>query len=215
MQNFIATLTATLLVWASAHMAVAAENHDEPEKLPIVLTLFLHDELTDQALKALNNEYLDWFTDDLEYITGRKVDIVTVARKPGYTDFDYRLGDADKSIQEWDQRVIDYVVSEQKPRDKRHKYLLITRDKLTLFTQGIARFGGRSAIASMTAYRTIAHEVGHTLGASHSDGEFLATAAPAPCITNMFIEDVFFLKNCYRYGDRSAQAIRNYLRETP
>ncbi|WP_341960942.1 hypothetical protein [Pseudomonas sp. RC10] len=215
MNVFIAALAIAFLGGAITTSTLAAGNDATEAKMPIVLTLFLHDELNDEDIRNLDAKYLRWFTEDLGAMTERNVQIVPILRKPGYTDFDYRLGDADKALYEWDQRVIDYVIDENKPRDKRHKYLLITKDNLTLFVQGVAGLGKRSAIASMTAYRTLAHEVGHTLGATHSDGEFHATAAPAPCITNMFVEDVFFLKNCYRYSEKSAQAIRNYLQDIP
>lgn len=213
--NLVTTALTIAFLGAITTSTLAADRDASETKQPIVLTLFLHDELNDQDIRQLDAKYLGWFTEDLSAITERDVQIVPILRKPGYTDFDYRLGDADKALYEWDQRVIDYVIGEQKPRDKRHKYLLITKDNLTFFVQGIAALGKRSAIASMTAYRTIAHEVGHTLGATHGDGEFHATAAPAPCITNMFVEDVFFLKNCYRYSEKSAQAIRDYLNDTP
>ena len=213
MNRLIAALCIALLTSFQSAAIFAAGSGEA--KLPIVLTLFLHDELDSQDIKNLDAGYITWFTDDLEYITGRTVEVIQVRQKPGFTDFDYRLGDADKALNAWDQRVIDYVIHESKPRDKRHKYLLVTRDNLTFFVQGISNFGKRSAIASMTAYRTIAHEVGHTLGATHTDGQFRATAAPAPCITNMFIEDFFFVKNCYLYSDQSARAIRKYLQGTP
>lgn len=215
MKSIAATLTFALLTSVMPASSWAADSRSTESKLPIVLTLFLHDELNSQDIRNLDSNYFAWFTEDLESITGRKVEIVPILRKPGFTDIDYRLGDADKSLNEWDQRVIDYVIYENKPRDKRHKYLLITQDNLSLFVQGIAVAGKRSAIASMTAYRIIAHEVGHLLGATHSDGQFHAAAAPAPCITNMFVEDVFFIKNCYRYSEASAQAIRDYLQNTP
>lgn len=215
MNVFTAALAIAFLGGAITTSTLAADSDNSEAKLPIVLTLFLHDELNDQDIRNLDSKYLGWFTEDLQAITERDVQIIAIRHKPGYTDFDYRLGDSHKSLYEWDQRVIDYVIGENKPRDKRHKYVLITEKNLTFFVQGVAGLGKRSAIASMTAYRTIAHEVGHTLGATHSDGEFHATAAPAPCITNMFVEDVFFLKNCYRYSENSAQAIRNYLQDAP
>lgn len=205
----IALLTSLM---STSSMAAADGGQD---KLPIVLTLFLHDELDHDDIRNLEAKYFSWFTEDLKLITGRTVQIIPILRKPGYTDFDYRLGDADKSLYEWDQKVIDYVIDENKPRGKRHKYLLITRDKLTLLVKGIALVGKRSAIASMTGYRTIAHEVGHLLGAEHSDGQLHVTAAPAPCITNMFVEDLFFIKNCYRYSEQSASVFKNYLKDTP
>jgi hypothetical protein len=220
MNRFITTLGIALLASAlsgpiSARIQPERAASTEQRLLPIVLTLFLHDQLTAAQIAELDSGYITWFANDLELITGRKVEVVKTRNAPGYTDFDYRLGDADKSLYEWDQRVIDFTVHNALPRSKRHKYVLVTPDDLTLLVQGIAGLGKRSAIASLTAYRNIAHEVGHTLGASHTDGQFHATAAPAPCITNMFVEDFFFLKNCWRYSEEAAQVIRDYLKDTP
>lgn len=215
MNVFTAALTIAFLGGAITTSTLAAGNDATEAKLPIVLTLFLHDELSDQDIRNIDTKYLGWFTQDLGAITERNVQIVPVLRKPGYTDFDYRLDDHIESLSGWDQRVTDYVLGEDKPRDKRHKYLLITKDNLTSSVRGTALLGQRSAIASIVGYRTIAHETGHLFGATHSDGEFHATAAPVPCITNMFVEDIFFLKNCYRYSEKSAQVIRDYLKDTP
>ena len=208
---FTSALSGSILAQTQLETALTTEQ----QQLPIVLTLFLHDQLTSNQIANLDQGHLAWFTKDLELITGRKVEVVTVRDKPGYTDFVYRLGDSNKALYEWDQRVIDFTVYNALPRSKRHKYVLVTPENLTFLVHGIAVLGGRSAIASVSAYRTIAHEVGHTLGASHSEGQFHATAAPVPCITNMFAEDVFFLKNCWRYSEESAQVIRDYLKDTP
>ncbi len=208
---FSCILPASALAQAGPDTVARAEQ----PRLPIVLTLFLHDQLTEEEVANLGPDYLSWFIKDLVTITGRQVEVVLVRNKAGYTDFDYRLGDADKSLYEWDQRIIDYVINNRLPRGKRHKYLLITRNNLTLLTEGIAGLGKRSAIASLTAYRTIAHEVGHLLGATHADGEFHATAAPLPCNTNMVAGEIFLIKNCYLYSEQSAQVIRNYLKDTP
>ncbi|TDV64359.1 hypothetical protein [Pseudomonas sp. LP_7_YM] len=215
MNRVTAALTITLLISTMPASILASEYQSWNAKLPIVLTLFLHDELSDTDIRNLDTNYFSWFTEDLESITDRKVEIVPILRTPGYTDFDYRLGDAGKSLYEWDQRVIDYVIGENKPRSKRHKYLLITRDNLTLLTEGIAGSGKRSAIASLSAYRTIAHEVGHLLGATHSDGQLIGFPFALTCNTNMVASEVFFIKNCYRYSDRAKQSIRNYLKDTP
>lgn len=215
MNVFTTALAIAFLGGAITTSTLAAGNDATEAKLPIVLTLFLHDELNDQDIRNLEEKYLGWFTEDLGAITERNVQIIPILRKPGYTDFDYRLGDADKSLYEWDQRVIDYVIGEQKPRDKRHKYLLITRNDLTFFTQGIAAPGKRSAIASMTSYRTIAHEVGHLLGAKHSDGRLIGTAFPLACDTNMAVKILHITRDCYKYSDRAGQVIRHYLNAKP
>ena len=198
-----------------ADTAIDKAASSDPTKLPIVLTFFLHDELTNRDFFNMERDYLPWFITDLEGITGRKVTIKSVLKKPGYTDFDYRLGDADKTLYEWDQRVSDYVVHNSLPRDRRYKYLLITRHDLTFFTAGIAYQGKRSAVVSLTAYRTIAHEVGHLLGAEHGHGRVVGSGFPVACYTNMLAAEVPFIRNCYRYSDPAGRAIRSYLENIP
>jgi hypothetical protein len=203
-----------LVSFASAFPAsiLAEPRTGAEQKLPIEITLFLHDQLTEAEIARLGSDYISWFTRDLARITRRQINIVEVRNKPGYTDFNYRLGDSKKSLYEWDQRIIDYVIHENMPHGKRHKYLLITRDDLTPSDSGIAYKGQRSAIASLTSYRTIAHEVGHLMSAEHSDGEFIFSNL---CFTNMTLFSSLLTKDCYRYSDQTADVIRGYLDDTP
>lgn len=215
MKNIVAALISIFFTTALSTSAMAAPHSNDEEKRPIVLTLFLHEQLNAEQIADLQPSYVSWLVTDLEFITGREVQIITVENAPGFTDFNYRLDDADKSLYEWNERIIDYVMNNGLPRGKTHKYVLITPEDVSSDFKGIAGLGKRSAIASMSSYRTLAHEVGHLFGATHADGEFRAAAFPVACNTNMVEVELFFVKNCYHYSKKSAEVIWRYLKDTP
>lgn len=216
MNSLIKILTLSLLTGLAAQAASADTSvQKKHNKRPLVLNLALHDELSAKEVADLTPTYLSWFIEDLSSITGRDVQIVWIKNKPGYTDINYRLGDAEKTMLEWDNRVADLVLSERLDRSKLNKFVLITRHDPAPDVYGKAYLGKRSAIASLTQKRTIAHEVGHLLSATHDDGQLLPGGFPFTCLSNMKAHEYFFIENCYRYSGKTAQVIRSHLEDMP
>ncbi|WP_109514424.1 reprolysin-like metallopeptidase [Pseudomonas ovata] len=185
---------------------------DGPAPLrPIVLTLFLHDQLTRQEVSDLNDGYLGWFIKEVTDITGRRVNVLSITGQPGYTDFGYRLGDGIQTLQAWKEHVLDYVDRHNLPRPGRyHKYVLVTRHRLTSDILGISFSTQGVAIASLRSWSTIAHEVGHTLGALHENAQTRYTPG-LPCQTLMAPTESLILPSCYVFSDSNREAIKAYL----
>ncbi|UPG93670.1 hypothetical protein [Luteibacter aegosomatissinici] len=70
---------------------------------------------------------------------------------------------------------------------------------------GISNQGGRFAVASVRASTTVAHELGHTLGATHEDKESWAF-----CDTNM-ADPQFGRWPCEVYSSANQKRIRRYM----
>lgn len=214
MNRSITALILTLTVSILPTSVVTA--YAEQGKNPIILTLFLHDELTSEDARDITRDYLPWFIRDLQSITGRTVEVKPVVKKPGITNYKYHLRTPWQVAYEWDQIIARHIVVNQLPRGELHKYVLITRKDLDINTSGIAyAIGGRSAVAALTHYQTLSHEIGHLFGATHSDGRFHWNAAPVPCVTIMYWAEVGIIPPCYRFSEKSADAIRNYLKAIP
>lgn len=187
------------------------DSVDAGETPNIVLTLFIHDQLDPGEIITLGPDYLEWFIKELSHVTGRRIQIITVAHTPGMTDFGYRQGDSLQALSDWRSRVMDYIEAKNLPRStKRHKYILITRYKLTSEVLGIAFSTSGVAIASIRSYNTLGHEVGHLLGATHENAETRLLSLP-PCRTLMYPEHNEFIANCFEFSAKNRQAIHEYV----
>lgn len=207
-----AWLLAGALGMTATSQAMAEDFTDGATNLYI--TLFLHDQLSEQEIRDLNEDYLPWFVNELEEVTGRRVSIQPVRHAPGYTDFPYRNDDIGAAIETWSQRVAEYIDSNNLPSSHRHKYVLLTHHKINASTHGVAYETQNGAIASLRSTVTLAHEVGHLFGATHENAES-RFEAPWFCNTIMYPTDEVLKGHCRAYSERNRQAIRDYLDQAP
>ncbi|GAB7530332.1 hypothetical protein PS3A_27430 [Pseudomonas sp. 3A(2025)] len=213
-KGLILLLCLALLLCATA---LAAPPEPDPDSVdagapaPIFLTLFIHDQLDPREVADLGPDYLEWFLKELTQVTGRRVNVIRVVNTPGMTDFGYRQGDDAQTMREWQNRVLDYIEARNLPLStKYHKYLLITRHNVTPEVMGVAYSNRGIAIASIRAYNTIGHEIGHMLGATHENAETRLLSFP-PCRTLMYPEHSALFANCFVFSDKNRQAIHEYL----
>lgn len=213
--SVIALLGSVLPATTLADTRSAKVAESKQTLLPITLNLFLHDELSKKEIGDLWPSYLSWFSEELTHITGRQVQITWITKQAGLTDFNYRLGNEEKSLLEWNNRLVVSDVYRKLSGSKRDKFLLITRDKVSDSAAGVAYEGRSVAIASLASYRIIAHETGHLLGASHKQGTFQSHGLTLPCLSTMFEPDYWYAEHCYKFSEQSAEAIRQHLKGTP
>lgn len=210
-------LCLTLLVCSGIRAAPeepGTDSVDAGSLPPIVLTLFIHDQLDPREVAGMGPDYMEWFIKEVTHITGRRVSVIRITRTPGMTDLGYRQEDGMHAMSEWHKRVLDYIETHNLPLStKRHKYILVTRHNLAKDVLGMS-FGSRGvAIASLKAYNTIGHEVGHLLGATHENAE-TSFAHGLPCRTLMYPEHTALIANCYVFSDKNRQAIVDYMNDT-
>jgi hypothetical protein len=217
-------LTALLLACAFClpFLATASPQDEKPVKetgmtevdsgpLPLVLTLFIHDQLTPREIAGLSKDYLEWFIKELGQISDRRIQVISVTHKPGYTDFPYRQDSPAESLQQWRDRIVDYMEDNNLPmKTQRHKYVLLTGNKVSVDIKGIAYASNGVAIASVKNFTTLAHEIGHLLGATHENAEVLYSSV-VPCRTLMYPTQTEFFASCYRFSDKNREAIAHYL----
>jgi len=210
-------ITAFLFLSALCSSVFSADNAETKEspKPPLVLTLFIHDQLSTQEKAGLSSDYLEWFIKALNGLIDRPIQVVAITHKPGYTDFKYRLNNPEKSLSQWSARVSDYIAENNLPLStKRHKYILLTKNDLSYEVKGRSYPHAGIAIASLKSYTTPAHEISHLLGATHDNAE-TSHAAGIPCRTIMYPTQSEFIASCYRFSDRNQRAIVDYMSHQP
>lgn len=215
-KGLILLLCLTLLVCTAAlatPQKPAPDSVDADALTPIFLTLFIHDQLDPKEVAGLGPDYLEWFLKEVTQITGRRVSVIRVTNTPGMTDFGYRQSDDMQAMREWHKRVVHYIETRNLPLStKNHKYILITRHNLASDILGVAFSNRGVAIASLKAYNTIGHEIGHLLGATHDNAE-TSFARGLPCRTLMYPEHTALIANCYVFSEKNRQAIHEYVND--
>ncbi|KPW45287.1 hypothetical protein CFBP3846_05509 [Pseudomonas syringae pv. avii] len=174
------------------------------------LFLVMHDQLTQQERADLNESYLSPLIEQLTEITGRRVTVISIANEPGITDFDYR------GLEKADLMTNLSFISEKYADAKnlplpseRHKYVFLTSNKISPLTHGVSATNYNVAIASLKNYNTLAHEVGHLLGATHE------AATGFPCQTTMWGDFTTSIIPCYYFSEANKALIRSYVDGTP
>ncbi|WP_434602401.1 hypothetical protein J3P91_00320 [Pseudomonas sp. Z4-7] len=182
---------------------------------PIVIVVVKHDDLKDYSTSQLYSDYFSWFKPELEKVAHRKVRITMfpVGTYPSLSGFNYKHAEQEKTIREW-WRLIEelHITTVQNGglEPSLAKILLLTRDNLNSKVAGIATVRSYAAIASITNYRTPAHEIGHMLGATHDDGAIEYDGWWRNSI--MFGDDFSdFRGNTYRFTEKNRANIRSYV----
>lgn len=206
---------------------------DVGEIQPLRVFFFLHDDLvqpikTDQMawiygrgpaapvslgdlIEEIHAAHVAWWLDELErdLIPGEPIRVVYRAGMPGLTDARYG---AETTLTDW-----AFALGQQASRYKlpwlasfRHKFVLLVPGSVAPGIAGKAHIEGAAAVASLAdRYSTVAHELGHTLGASHDDAE-VRFAGLWWCQTTMYAWVNPFLTSCLAYSQANRERIRDY-----
>lgn len=176
---------------------------------------FVHDELSEISDEQLQKDYFDNWLIEMGEIVPVPVKIIFRRQVAGLTDIDYRRLEPSASLSAWADAAFAWR--------RRHnssgglvdnKYLLLVREVLghsdNETIAGLAYQTGHAAIASLKAYSTAGHELGHTLSATHEQSQVNFNGWF--CETYMFPSRFGLRSNCYRYSDENRANIANYLK---
>jgi hypothetical protein len=191
-------------------------NTIEQKKKPIIIIAIIHDDVTASARKTIYADYFHPFITELESFTGRKFHVIFGKGDP-YSNFDYKGSDPLKTLQKWEFHCYRYI---NKLEEQGHTFdeiplvVLLTNDSLNEKTLGAALVRqpsqiGTFAIASLSSYATVGHEIGHLLGAKHEDSEVQYNGWW--CETYMTPQGDSMKSNCYTYSPANRENIKNFL----
>lgn len=145
---------------------------------PINIYAYIHDSVKQSTVNTLKKEYFDNFTPELTALSGRSVNVQFTRQVPGITDFDYlsmadgNLGDI---LNAWYRVIFQHTTEQNLLLTTTDRYALIIEGYLIGSTGGGAfspEFGGNVLIASTLTTDVVAHEIGHTFGATHENAEY-------------------------------------------
>lgn len=186
-------------------------------KNPILLMVFIHDDLDGHDENKLYDDYFAWLKTELEDISGRDVLIIFKSKStaPEMTNYHYQNESPYDSGQGWKALVKEFTskVEETRPYDPDlNKFLLLTRNPINSSVAGVAIGKGQSGIASIFYYMAPAHEVGHMFSATHDDADVIYDGWWHDTI--MQTDWATTLRgNSYRFSDKNRENIRNYLNQ--
>lgn len=175
-----------------------------------MLTLFIHDDVSQEQFESLRRDYLGWALAEIESISGRTTQINFIRNRPPYTNFIYKHIHHANTLKHWSDLVFDYRASYNRTRSPRHKFMLITNNRLNDATLGLTELKGEAGIASLETYTAAAHELGHMLNGTHENAEILFDGWF--CETNIYPTRVHARSNCKRYSDKNREVIAAYMR---
>ncbi|MNK98439.1 hypothetical protein D3C87_1188010 [compost metagenome] len=184
---------------------------------PLLLLVFIHDDLEDYDKSTLYDDHFSWLIDEMESISGRPMAVILISPEDskGMSNFTYKNQNHGQSLAQWHDRVNEHL--DTYPINnfdiKLHKVLLLTRDPINSSVLGVAYYKGYGAIASIAHNRTPAHEVGHLFGANHEDGEVLYDGWWHETTMRPFDEYSNLRGDANRFSDANRESIREYLSE--
>ena len=182
-------------------------------KLPITLTVFIHEDLKDFDQDLLYSQYFDWLEYTITKISGRAmyVTFVQPSDAPSLSNIDYKTDDLEKLLTTMADQLTPYINAKNTSFDNSiQKFLLLTRDNINKEVMGVAFDSGALAVASITDYAAAGHEVGHMLSASHQDSDRSIT--PYYGTINSIMYATAGSTSC-RFSDKNEDNIRNYLNQ--
>ncbi|MBH3382938.1 hypothetical protein I5S53_02975 [Pseudomonas juntendi] len=172
----------------------------------LVVTIYPHDELADVSDKQIDKDYVQPWLEEMRRISNHSIEVIFKRDVAGITDIPYRQMPPEDT-----HRVFSAAAH---PQFRWQKSILLTRDSFGLNSEGaehlgLAKLGYAHAIASMTSYGTLGHELGHLMNATHEAAELRYN--PWPCETFVYPDRFSLRANCYRYSDQNRAAIANHL----
>jgi len=182
-------------------------------KQPLVLNVFIHEDLSSHSRLGLYTTHFSWFSDEIQNLSGRKISInmFSPSEAQSLSDLDYKNISAAVSLDAWRERLKKHfgplLLNDSHTRF--NKCLLLTRNDINPSVLGFAQFKGYAGIASITSDMTPAHEAGHMFGATHEDSEILYNGWWSETI--MSAESSPLRGNANRFSDKNRENIRNYL----
>lgn len=183
-------------------------------KRPIMLIVFIHDDLKGSNKDQLYIDHFDWLVGTIARISGRTTDVTFVqpSDAPALSSLDYKTDDLDDLLESLEAKLSEYISSDKSAIHDNSicKYLLLTRDPINKKTLGIAYTPGHLGIASFDPKDTAAHEFGHMFNATHPDSSEVTTYwGPAQSIMHATAEKNVTLS----FSSKNQENIRNYLNQ--
>jgi len=193
----------------------SGRNTDGPRRpsadQPPTLTfwMFLHDDTLGMDRRHIHARYVAWWIADMKKILPvHRLWAIYSQQVEGLTDMSYGH---EESLRDWTTAIDFYERRNKLPRIPgkfEYKFMLVTSKEPLPGVTGQVWLGGEEAIASLSGrYTIIAHEYGHTLGATHDDAE-VRWSSVWPCETNLVSGTVAMRSNCYRYSRKNERNMR-------
>ncbi|MGE8321805.1 MAG: reprolysin-like metallopeptidase [Pseudomonas sp.] len=207
--SHIKRLTTFLLLCCALRLSTAMASDT------LIVHVYLHDELAAVSEQSLHSDYLQHWEDEMHTFTSHPIEVVFHRDIAGITDIDYAASNDAAATLEAFNRAVAELKFQHYPRGI-NKSILVTESVFQTLdngyeTQGLAQFEGNFAIASRGSYASLAHEIGHMLGATHENAEKQIKVWPLKCETYVFPQRAWDRAHCYRYSDANRDNITAHL----
>ncbi|WP_223480107.1 MULTISPECIES: zinc-dependent metalloprotease [unclassified Pseudomonas] len=190
------------------------------QKNSITIIAVVHNDVPKSKRETIYADHFYPLVKELQNFTERKVHVVFAGGEP-YTHFDYKGTDTLNTLRRWESlgfRLQDEMRKEGLTTNVLTKVILVTNDLLDAGIAGVALTwpptnAGMFAIASLTSYMNVGHEIGHLLGARHEDWEVQFNGWWAE--TYMTPQRELVRSISYTFSAANRKNINNYLSTKP